>query len=72
VLTSVRTRALSDRREGLLAEFPTALLAGQLTNTWRPAAARVYRNWLSYICAQKDQRLKSCQSRQPLNRVEAV
>jgi len=72
VLTSLRTRALSDRREELLADFPTALLAGTLSNTWRPAAALVYRNWLSYICAKKDRRLTSWTSRQPLNRVEAV
>jgi homoserine O-succinyltransferase len=72
VLTSLRTRALSDRREELLTEFPTALLAGKVSNTWRPAAARIYRNWLSYICAQKDRRLKTSHSRQPLNRVEAV
>ena len=57
-LTAVRARALSERREGLLEEFPTALLAGKVTNTWRPAAARVYRNWLLYLCAQKDRRLK--------------
>jgi homoserine O-succinyltransferase len=72
LLTSLRTRALSDRREGLLADFPTALLAGKVSNTWRPAAARIYRNWLSYICAQKDRSLKTSHSRQPLKRVEAV
>jgi homoserine O-succinyltransferase len=72
VLTSVRTRALSDRREGLLADFPTALLAGKVSNTWRPAAVRIYRNWLSYICAQKDRILETSHSRQPLKRVEAV
>ena len=72
LLASVRARALSNRREALLAAFPTALLAGSVSNTWRPAAALIYRNWLSYICAQKDRRLRSWRSRQPLNRVEAV
>ena len=57
-LTALRARALSERREELLEEFPTALLAGKVTNTWRPAAARVYRNWLLYLCAQKDRRLR--------------
>ena len=57
-LTAVRARALSERREELLEAFPTALLTGKVTNTWRPAAARVYRNWLFYLCAQKDRRLK--------------
>ena len=57
-LTAVRARALSERREELLEAFPTALLTGKVTNTWRPAAARVYRNWLFYLCAQKDRRLR--------------
>jgi homoserine O-succinyltransferase len=57
-LSAIRERALSDRREELLAEFPTDLAAGRVTNTWGPAAARVYRNWLLYMCAQKGRRLK--------------
>jgi len=63
-LTAVRERALSDRREGLFEEFPTALAAEKLTNTWRPAATRVYRNWLLYMCAQKSRRLQARQGRQ--------
>ena len=34
-LTALRERALFDRREELLAEFPTAMAAGKVTNTWR-------------------------------------
>ena len=52
-LTALRERARSDRREELLEAFPTTLLAAKVTNTWRPVAARVYRNWLSYMCARK-------------------
>ena len=57
-LSAIRERALSDRREKLLAEFPTDIAAGRVTNTWGPAAARVYRNWLLYMCAQKGRRLR--------------
>jgi len=57
-LTALQERALSDRREELLEEFPTALLAGKVTNTWRSAAVRVYRNWLLYMCARKDRGLR--------------
>ena len=71
-LTAVRERALSDRREELLADFPTALLAGKVTNTWRSAAARVYRNWLLYMCAQKDRGLKARLGRKEWKRVRAV
>ena len=55
-LTALRERALSDRREELLAEFPTALAAGKVTNTWRSTASALYRNWLRYIGAQKQQK----------------
>jgi homoserine O-succinyltransferase len=58
VLTALRARALSDRSEELLAELPTTLPGRHLTNTWRRAAARVYRNWLLSLCAQKDRPLK--------------
>jgi homoserine O-succinyltransferase len=58
VLTALRARALSDRREELLAELPTTLLARNLTNTWRRTAAHVYRNWLLSLSAEKDRRLK--------------
>ena len=61
-LTAVRERALLDRREELLAQFPTALAGERVTSPWRSAAVRVYRNWFLYMCAQKDQRLKARQS----------
>ena len=58
-LTALRERALLDRREELLAEFPTAMAAGKVTNTWRSTAESLYRNWLKYICAEKEQRLRA-------------
>src|SRR5213593_2262762 len=61
-LTALRERARLDRREELLAQFPTALAGERVTSPWRSAAVRVYRNWLLYMCAQKDQRLKARQS----------
>ena len=55
-LIPMRERASSDPREELLADFPAA--AGNVTNTWRSAAAGVYRNWLLHLRAQKDRRLR--------------
>ncbi len=52
-LTALRERAWLDRREELLAEFPTAMAAGKVTNTWRSTGESLYRNWLQYIGAQK-------------------
>jgi len=56
-LTALRERAMLDRREELLAGFPTAMAAGKVTNTWRSTAESLYRNWLLYIRAQKEQGL---------------
>jgi homoserine O-succinyltransferase len=55
--TALQERALANRREELLAEFPIALLESRLKNTWRSAAACIYGNWLTYLCAQKARRL---------------
>ena len=53
-LTALRERALLDRREERLAEFPTAMAAGKVANTWRSTAESLYRNWLLFIHAQKE------------------
>jgi homoserine O-succinyltransferase/O-acetyltransferase len=50
-LTALHERAIADRREEVLTDFPTALAAGTVTNTWRSAAIHVYRNWLAYLSA---------------------
>jgi homoserine O-succinyltransferase len=55
-LTALHQRALLDRREEVLADFPTAMAASKVTNTWRPTAENLYRNWLRYIRAEKTQR----------------
>jgi homoserine O-succinyltransferase len=57
-LTALQERAMADRREEVLSDFPTALAAGTVTNTWRSTATHVYRNWLSYMCAQKARALE--------------
>jgi homoserine O-succinyltransferase/O-acetyltransferase len=64
LLAAMRERALADRREELLADFPTALAASRARNTWREAAVRLYRNWLLYLCAQKERRLRARQGDQ--------
>ena len=56
-LVALQERALTDRREELLAEFPTANAAGKVSNTWRSAAESLYRNWLQYIWSEKEKRL---------------
>ncbi len=70
-LTALRERALSNRGEDLLADFPTALAAGKVRNTWHSAATCVYRNWLLYLCAQKARRRRASQSRGECNQLRA-
>src|SRR3989475_7125320 len=52
-LTVLRERALVNRREEVLADFPTALAAGAGTNTWRATATRVYPHSLLYLSARE-------------------
>jgi homoserine O-succinyltransferase/O-acetyltransferase len=71
-LTALQQRALSDRRAELVADFPTTLVVGRVKNTWRSAAACVYRNWLLYLCAQKEKLLRVRQGRLEYKRVSAA
>jgi homoserine O-succinyltransferase len=56
--TAIKERALSNRSEDLIADFPQTA-AETAANTWLPDAARVYRNWLSYMSSQKSRRLQA-------------
>jgi homoserine O-succinyltransferase len=53
LLSGLRTRALADRREELLAELPVVALEQGLRAGWRPAAERLYANWLHQVTARK-------------------
>jgi homoserine O-succinyltransferase len=54
LLTDLRARALLDRREELLAELPVVVLERSLRARWRPAAERLYGNWLGHVMALKN------------------
>lgn len=71
-MTALRKRALSDRHEGLLTDFPTALVLNKVRNTWRSTAVCLYRAWLLYLCAQKDQQLKARRGQREYKRVSAM
>jgi homoserine O-succinyltransferase/O-acetyltransferase len=53
-LTALQNEAMSRPREDLLAEVLTALGKSRIENTWHSTAACIYRNWLEYICSQKE------------------
>jgi len=67
-LAVFRNRAVCDRREELLADFPMARAEGRIENTWRPAAACIYGNWLAYLCAEKERRLRRGKSQRVCSR----
>jgi homoserine O-succinyltransferase/O-acetyltransferase len=52
-LAELQARALRERTEALLAEFPIAAAAGSVANNWRSSAEQVYRNWLAFIATAK-------------------
>jgi homoserine O-succinyltransferase len=53
-LAAFRQRAEREPREELMADFP---VAAEPDAPWRPFAATFYRNWLSYLSAEKQRRL---------------
>ena len=56
-LADLRARALVDRREELLAELPVVALEQSLRARWRPAAERLYANWLGQVVTLKSQQV---------------
>lgn len=56
-LQVLQQEAVRRPRRELLAEIYATLLVTKIEETWRPAANRIYRNWLEYIAAQKQQAL---------------
>jgi len=53
-LAAFKARVGSTRDPGLLEEFPTAELTAQVRADWRPAAVRIYRNWLAFVAVAKE------------------
>ena len=52
-LTTFRERAVANRNEEVMREFPEGSLTTNLRNVWRASAVRIYRNWLTLIAEKK-------------------
>jgi homoserine O-succinyltransferase/O-acetyltransferase len=48
-LTDFRQKAMANRNEQVMAEFPEASLTGSLQNGWCASAVKIYANWLTLI-----------------------
>jgi len=53
LLNGLKERALADRREEVLADFPVARVIANARNTWRPTAVGFYRNWLHCLALRR-------------------
>ena len=53
-LTALKNEALVRRSGKLIAEIWTALEKIRIENTWKATATCIYKNWLKYICRQKE------------------
>jgi homoserine O-succinyltransferase len=56
-LAELQRRAEADRREELIAEFPTEMALRSITNSWHLSAIHFYRNWIDYLRCRKMRRL---------------
>jgi homoserine O-succinyltransferase/O-acetyltransferase len=61
LLAALEERAQVDRREQVLAEFPTAPASSGLTRTWWAASTGIYRNWLHHLRSEKRRRARGQQ-----------
>ena len=52
-LLGFQLKAIADRREAVMADFPETFLTGSLQNAWRSSAVKVYSNWLALITERK-------------------
>lgn len=59
LLSSFQERSMLDRHADLLSSFPVSQVAVGIENTWRPGAVQLYRNWLKYLWASRDNRKRS-------------
>jgi len=66
-LTALREEGMSRPTEELFARVESALETAKIENTWSRTAARTYRNWLEYICAQKSEGRRELNASEPIS-----
>jgi homoserine O-succinyltransferase len=52
-LGEFRQKAMANRSEAVMGDFPETFLASSLQNGWRTSAVKVYSNWLTLISERK-------------------
>jgi homoserine O-succinyltransferase/O-acetyltransferase len=56
LVDAFRARAVRERCENLIADFPLSALEAGLENTWRRSAIGIYENWVDYLKSRKMER----------------
>lgn len=57
-LREMEAQARASRKERLLGDVSAVLDRAWIDNTWRGAAAVIYRNWLNHLCTRKSLRIE--------------
>jgi homoserine O-succinyltransferase/O-acetyltransferase len=52
-LLELQQKAIANRSEAVMSDFPETFLASSLQNGWRTSAVKVYSNWLALISERK-------------------
>jgi homoserine O-succinyltransferase/O-acetyltransferase len=55
LLADFREKAIADRCEEILRDFPEASVAATLQSSWQASASTVYKNWLQYLRSAKSE-----------------
>ncbi len=56
LLDEFRDKALCNRHEDFMTQFPDSSVPAAPVNTWHDSAVSIYRNWLQFIAERKDER----------------
>jgi homoserine O-succinyltransferase len=57
-LLDFQEKAVANRNEGAMADFPTTFLTSSLQNEWRASAVKIYANWLQLVSERKVEALR--------------
>jgi homoserine O-succinyltransferase len=66
-LTALPEEGITRLGEELFARVESVLETAKIENTWSRTAARTYRNWLEYICAQKSESQRELNASEPIS-----
>ncbi|HVH72011.1 MAG TPA: homoserine O-succinyltransferase [Candidatus Dormibacteraeota bacterium] len=55
LLNQFRERAIADRQEELMTQFPEAVMINRSESPWQSPAICVYRNWLQYVVSKRSE-----------------